>query len=242
MSCDKSIKWKKGIALGMAVLLAFSGTACGKKQDTSKKTEKTTTFESSDMKMDTCIMAVGDEEVTLNEMLFYVYQLKSEYDGALTPEVWQYAYEKDKTIEGYSKEQLVDEIAQIKIICQEAQLQGYELTEEEANEADVTAGKYVETLSEDAKAYHLTRDLVSKIYKEHALAKKMYDVVSGTIDTNVSDEEIAEKGSNPDKVTEYKEEILKEREKKQFQKEFSKWKKNYDIVVSQTLLDKISFN
>ena len=83
---------------------------------------------------------------------------------------------------------------------------------------------------------------MSKIYKEHALAKKMYDVVSGTIDTNVSDEEIAEKGSNPDKVTEYKEEILKEREKKQFQKEFSKWKKNYDIVVSQTLLDKISFN
>lgn len=242
MSCDKSIKWKKGIALGMAVLLAFGGTACGKKQDTSKKTEKTTTFESDDLKMDTCIMAVGDEEVTLNEMLFYVYQLKSQYDGALTPEVWQYAYEKDKTIEGYSKEQLVDEIAQIKIICQEAQLQGYELTEEEANEADVTAGKYIETLSEDAKSYHLTRDLVSKIYKEHALAKKMYDVVSGTIDTNVSDEEIAEKGSNPDKVTEYKEEILKEREKKQFQKEFSKWKKNYDIVVSQTLLDKISFN
>ena len=123
MSCDKSIKWKKGIALGMAVLLAFGGTACGKKQDTSKKTEKTTTFESSDMKMDTCIMAVGDEEVTLNEMLFYVYQLKSEYDGALTPEVWQYAYEKDKTIEGYSKEQLVDEIAQIKLNCRDMNLQ-----------------------------------------------------------------------------------------------------------------------
>lgn len=75
----------------------------------------------------------------------------------------------------------------------------------------------------------MTRDLVSKIYKEHALAKKMYDVVSGTIDTNVSDEEIAEKGSNPDKVTEYKEEILKEREKSNSKKNFLNGKRTMTL-------------
>lgn len=245
MSLHKNIKWRKGIALGMAVLLAFSGTACGKKKGTSnvkEKEETVTSFEKENLKMDTCVMAVGDEEVTLNEMLFYIYQLKTNYDGSLTSEVWQYNYEKGKSIEEYAKEELVNEIAQVKIICQEAQLQGYDLSEEEANEAEVNAEKYVESLPSDAKAYHLTKELVAKIYKDHALAKKMYDVVSGTIDTNVSDDEIAQKGNNPEKKSEYKEEILKEREKKQFQKEFSKWKKHYDIVASQTLLDKISFN
>lgn len=127
MSLHKNIKWRKGIALGMAVLLAFSGTACGKKKETSnvkEKEETVTSFEKENLKMDTCVMAVGDEEVTLNEMLFYIYQLKTNYDGSLTSEVWQYNYEKGKSIEEYAKEELVNEIAQVKIICQEAQKTG----------------------------------------------------------------------------------------------------------------------
>ena len=76
--------------------------------------------------------------------------------------------------------------------------------------------------------------MVEKIYQEHALAKKMYDVVAGTVDTYVSDEEA--------KTTEEKEEVIKQRETKAFKEAYANWKENYKIVVSSTLLDQISFD
>jgi len=60
-------------------------------------------FETEDMQLETCIMAVGEEEVSLNEMLFYVYQLKVSYDGSMTNQIWNYKYNDKDTIGDYSK-------------------------------------------------------------------------------------------------------------------------------------------
>lgn len=223
---------KKWCALGLAVLMAVSATGCSKKSDTEEQ-NVTSIYETEDMKLDTNIMAVGEEEVTLNEMLFYVYQLKATYDGSLTSEVWNFKLDENETIESYAKDEMLKEIAQIKIICQQAKEQECQLSEEEANEASVKAGKYVEAIPESAKEFNLTKELVEKIYQEHALAKKMYDVVAGTVDTHVSDDEA--------KTTEEKEKVIKERETKAFKKAYATWKENYKIVVSSTLLDQISF-
>lgn len=236
------MKGRKWLALPLAVTLAVSMTACGG-QETVENAKVygegvDSAFETKNMQLETCIMAVGEEEVSLNEILFYVYQLKVSYDGSMTSQVWNYTYKDQETIGDYSKEELVKEIAQIKIICQEAENQGYSLTEEEANEAIVEADSFVGELPEDAKEYHLTKKLVEKIYKEHALAKKMYDVVGGTIDTKVSDEEVAD-AENPDAE---KERILADREQKAFEEAYKQWKSQYKIVVSETLLDEIQMD
>lgn len=236
------MKRRKWLAVPMTAALAFSLTACGGQatvEDAKMYGEGAdSAFETKDMQLETCIMAVGEEEVSLNEMLFYVYQLKASYDGSMTNKVWDYHYKDENTIGEYSKEELVKEIAQIKVICQEAKNQGYSLTEEEANEAKVEADTFVDELPKDAKEYHLTKKLVEKIYKEHALAKKMYDVVGGTIDTKVSDEEVADA---KDPASE-KERILAEREKKAFEDAYKEWKSEYEIVVSETLLDEIKMD
>lgn len=232
---------KKQMWIAMALSAAVFGSTVGcsglgtKEAENNQKVQSS--FETEDMKLDTPVMAVGEEEVTLNEMLFYVYQLKSGYDSALSSAVWGYSYEEGKTIESNTKEELVKEIAQIKIICQEAEKQGNSLTEEEANQAKVAAEQYVDALPKSAKAYCLSEKLVEKIYKEHALAKKMYDVVGGTIDTEVSDAEVGE----GEDATKEKEKILAEREKTAFTEAYQKWKENYKIVVSRPLLDSISF-
>lgn len=224
---------KKWRAIVLAVLMAVSVTGCSKNTTGTEQEKATSIYETEDMKLDTNIMAVGEEEVTLNEMLFYVYQLKATYDGSLTSEVWNFKWNEKETIESYAKDEMLKEIAQIKIICQQAGKEKCQLSEEEANEASVKARKYVEELPESAKEFNLTKELVEKIYKEHALAKKMYDVVAGTVDTYVSDDEA--------KTTEEKEKVIKERETKAFIEAYATWKEKYKIVVSTTLLDQISF-
>ncbi len=335
---------KKWLAAGLLLVAMASVTACDKKEtdQTDKNAKVESSFETKDLKMDTCIMAVGDEEVSLNEYLFYVYQLKSAYDETMTTDVWGYEYREGENLGTYFKKQIVKEIAQVKIICAEAEKQGYELTEEEANEANVEAGQFMENLSSDAGEYQLSRELVANIYKEHALAKKMYDVIGGTIQTNVSDEEAKQvsvayvevliKGTDrdgnevdlseeekqsalehaedlkekadtaedfvefarensdvaehekklhldnkpaelmeaamkmengqvsdviatkegyyilycqeaydPEKQDQYKESILEGREKEAFRKAYETWKENYEVVVSEPLLEQIPF-
>ncbi len=236
------MKRKKWLALPLVAVLILGITACGGQQTVENAKMygegADSVFETKDMQLETCVMAVGEDEVSLNEILFYVYQLKSSYDGSMTSQVWKYEYKDGETIGDYSKEELVKEIAQIKIICQEAENQGYSLTEEETNEAVVEADVFVEELPKGAKEYHLTKKLVEKIYKEHALAKKMYDVVGGTIDTKVSDEEVAD-AQDPDAE---KERILVEREQEAFEESYKQWKNKYEIVVSETLLDQIQMD
>lgn len=236
------MKKRKWLALSLAAVLTFSITGCGGQQ-TVENPEMygegvDSAFETENMQLETCVMAVGEDEVSLNEMLFYVYQLKASYDGSMTSQVWKYEYKDGETIGDYSKEELVKEIAQIKIICQEANNQGYALTEEETNEAVVDANAFVGELPDDAKEYHLTKKLVEKIYKEHALAKKMYDVVGGTINTKVSDEEVADAEDSDAE----KERILEERERTAFEESYKEWKSKYEIVVSETLLDEIQMD
>lgn len=228
------MKSKKVCAIGLACLVALSATGCSTEQKSGNETKVTSSFETKDMKLDTNVMAVGEEEVTLNEMLFYVYQLKGTYDGSLTSDVWKFQWNDEQSIEGYAKDEMVKEIAQIKVICQQAEKQNCQLTEEEANEAAVEAASYVDGLTDSAKDYHLTKELVEKVYKEHALAKKMYDVVAGTVDTNIEDSE---------KMTDKeKEAVIKKREQQAFKKSYAKWKKEYEIVVSTPLMDQISFD
>lgn len=232
---------KKWLAMAMVAALSIGATGCSRQgtvDDAQMYGEGVdSSFETEDMQLETCIMAVGEEEVSFNELLFYVYQLKENYDGAMTSKLWQYNYEDDRTIEDYTKERLVEDVAQLKIICQQAKEDGYALTEEEANEASVAAGKFVEALPASAGDYNLQRELVEKVYKEHALAKKMYDVVGGTIDTEVTEADL----NGEEATLEAKEAVLKEREQQAFADAYAKWKKNYKIVVSEPLLVQITF-
>lgn len=223
-------KW--GI-LALTAMLALSGCT---NVDTTGTYEPgaTSAYETENMKLSTNIMVVGEEEVTLNEMLFYFYQVKAAYDGKLTVGVWNFQWGEEKTIGSYAKEDVLNEITQIKVICQQAKKEGCALTEEETNEAIVNADQYVSELPEEAKEYHLFKELVEKVYKEHALAKKMYDVVAGTVDTTISAEEAD--------TTESKEKVILERETAAFSKAYQGWKKNYKVQVSSTLLDQIPFD
>ncbi len=211
----------------MVACVLASSVGCG-----AKKTEKKLSTEQLEAEEDSCLMAVGNQEVTVKEFLFYVYQLKSTYDASLSAEIWNYDYAEDKTIESYSKESILEEIAQVKIIVEEAKKQKVALTEEEANEASVLAGQWLEAMPESGQSYGFTRSLVSQIYQDHALAKKMYDVVAGNVDTEVSATEA--------KNDEEKEAVIKKREKEAFVEAFAGWKKGKKIVVSKPLLQSIS--
>ena len=66
---------KRWLVLAMASVLALSGCSNTKGNQTDGP-KATSIYETEDMSLDTVIMAVGDEEVDLQEMLFYLYQIK----------------------------------------------------------------------------------------------------------------------------------------------------------------------
>lgn len=172
----------------MLFCIVFSSNACRKKEASQTAAEKVAHNEKKALELDTVIMAVGEAEITYQEVLFYMYEVKANYEQGLTSDLWNYNIGENETIGTYAKDKIIEEITQVKIICAQAAKQGYELTEEERNEAAVQADAYVTRLSkEDQETYHLTKELVEKIYIEHALAEKTYNIVAGEVDTMISD-------------------------------------------------------
>lgn len=193
-------KKKKWITIALALCLIGSSiglnTGC-KKQEESKtapvesaKAESSGSAREGTLHPDTTIMAVGNEKVSLREVMFYVYYLQKQYESGFGTDLWNYQMNEEKTVEDYMKEQIVQEIAEVKVISDKAEKEGYTLSAEEENEARTKAAEFLKSVPEnEQKEYGFTQELIEHIYKEHALVQKTYDIVCGKVNTAISDEE-----------------------------------------------------
>jgi len=136
------------------------------------------------------IMTVGDDKVSYGEVLFYMYQASKEYANTLGDGIWQVTMEDGNTFHNYAKEQILKEITELKIINLKAKSQGVVLTEDELDDVRQQASDFFRGVSEeDMEKYKFSDEVVEKIYEEHALANKMYDVTTGQVETNIPTED-----------------------------------------------------
>lgn len=139
---------------------------------------------------DTVMMAVGEETVSYGEVLFYLYQLKQKYETSLGAEVWKAEIEDGETFGEYAKNEIVDQLTELKIIHAQAVKEDVTLSAEEITQIEREAQEYMNSVSEEGKKdYHISLELVKKIYQENILAGKMFDITTSSISTEVSDEE-----------------------------------------------------
>lgn len=179
--------WQRTLAaLFVCVLLACALTACGSKDKKGVGQELGT---GEDAKEDV-IVWVGDKEVTRDEIMFYVLCVREQYEGYFGKEIWSVDFGNGRTFEDMCKEDILNEIVQLKVITSMAEKNGVEVTEDEADEIADTVREQLEEINEtDAAKYHITTELLERIYHDNYLSSKMFDVVTGEVDTNVPDTE-----------------------------------------------------
>lgn len=203
------------------------------KQDETKTEENVVEMEKKDLKEDTTMMAVGDVKIPYKEVQFYIYQLKNNYEKGFSSALWEYKLNGDETVESYAKDKIISELTQLKIIGCEAEKENHKLSEEEMVETQNQAEAYFKSIPQkDVEEYGFTNEFIEKIFLEHALAAKMFDVVAGTVDTAIDEDEVRQTTVQYIKITtDSKEGKERKKDKRNAEKLLKEAKKAKDFVV-----------
>ncbi|MCR5792457.1 MAG: peptidylprolyl isomerase [Lachnospiraceae bacterium] len=193
---------KRIVMLLMVSLLVLSLAACGK-EDTKQEEEaalqeevekdnleKDSAVELNGISSDDLVMTVGDEEISYREALSYIYMVKRQYESSLGDEIWTIDMGKKQSFGEYAREQIKSQMISLKIIKQKSKELDVSLTEDEKQEAKRLAEDFVESAdAKEAEKYGVTVNVMTGIYRDNLLAKKVYDVVTSSVDTSISEAE-----------------------------------------------------
>ncbi len=137
------------------------------------------------------IAMVGDTRIYYNEAMVYLKSAQGNYETEYGKDIWN----ADILGNGVSfgtmlKNEIINQITELKIIRAQAGAEGITLSEEEVAEANSYAKEHYDGLnSEDKVKYLITPELLQQIYSDNLLANKMFEVKTINVDTNVPDEE-----------------------------------------------------
>lgn len=175
------MKFKRVTALILAItlcLLTIAGCG-GKKVEVAWETKLN----------DTTLLKIDRETVSLSEAKLVFINYRNLYINALGDEIVGEA-ESDGDFEQHIRKTVLFELAKMKTMVILADEQGIELTDDEVKAAEKAADVYYSGLSKQDKEYiGISKDGVASLYKDYALAAKLYAALSGGVNAEVSDDD-----------------------------------------------------
>lgn len=184
---------KKILAWILCMTMVFGLTACGGGEaasDTTSESERAASVNNGTLKEDSTTISVGKTTVPYSEYKVYYYFMKNQYEDVMTESVWNQNGGTERSIGQDAVEDVVRLIIQVKIICKAAAVEGVTLAADEKEEADYNAKKYLEGIRDEVKqANSMSVPLLTQIFEENKLAEKMYQVVTGKVDVNVTEQD-----------------------------------------------------
>ena len=187
-------KLLRGIA-AMVCCLSLMLTACGEgeaAQETTSESERAASVSNGTLSEDSVALSVGKTTIPYKEYKVYYYFMENQYASTLTDDIWSYtgALGGGKSIGQEAVENVLRLIIQVKVISKAAAVQGVTLAADEKEEADYNARTFCEGLSDEVKQqYNISQPLVAQIFEENKLAEKMYRVITGQVDINVTEDQ-----------------------------------------------------
>ncbi len=180
---------KKAVLLVMIAVMMTSMLACSKSKDTSSESATPTVSEAVDLKQ--VVMTVEGSDVLLEEAMIYLLSSKEEVETLYGAEIWDYVIDLEgTTYADLFKQQLLEKIKYIKIVCSKAEELNISLSEDELLDVDEYTADFLSQVSEaDIKKYGIEKDVVKQIYSDNVLANKIFESLTLNIDTDVSLEE-----------------------------------------------------
>ena len=152
-----------------------------------KKEEETQWLEGS-------MLRIGDTQVDYREGMVYLNAVQKDYEQYYGSDIWKYAIDaQGNTMGEIIKEQTLEQIIYIKVVCRKSSELGIVLSEEELQTVDMQTADYMEKLKDSTLLLHgVNADIVRRIYSDNLLARKTFEVTTLNVDTDIPNEEAAQ--------------------------------------------------
>lgn len=174
---------RRTAALAAAAVLAFSAlTGCG-----------------TDIDNGATVVTIGEDKVTMDVANFFARHQQAiaqmQYGSMLGEDFWGMSLsEGGATMEEDVKENILTTLEQMYVLEDHMGDYGVELTKDEKAKIQETAKKFVEANSEEAlEKVSGSEETVSRVLELVTIQEKMRQAMIADVDTNVSDEEAAQK-------------------------------------------------
>ncbi len=146
--------------------------------------------ETAQLSFDEIVLKVGDVQVSYREVLIYLLQIKNKYEISLGNGIWNSVFDEGKTFEEIAKEEVINQITQIKIIVGQAEKLDILLADDELLEIEKEVKEYMGKITlEDQKKYGINEEIVRTVLSDNYLADKVFSITTNEVDTDISDEE-----------------------------------------------------
>ncbi len=135
------------------------------------------------------VFKIGGDSCNQTEAKVYLANYQNIYGKSYGIDLWEQGFQK-KQLKQYVKEVALSEMT--KIICMDllAEDQGIALTTEEKARIKDAAAKYYESLNEAELTYTgASQSDIESMYEDYALANKVYQSLTQSVDEEVSDDE-----------------------------------------------------
>ncbi|BCN28971.1 peptidylprolyl isomerase [Anaeromicropila herbilytica] len=181
----------KYILLVSTLLTALALTACKNGANKENAAGGNIKYElKGDLTNRSLILTVNDIQVGYDEVSVYMQELKNNYEDQFGSSIWRFDLGNGKTFEEQAKQEVIDQIVQMKIMGLKAKELGVKLTQDEKDEIASEVRKYMSSISDKyIKEHAVTDELISKVYSDNYLASKVFDVATNNVDTNISNDE-----------------------------------------------------
>ncbi|MCH5332760.1 MAG: peptidyl-prolyl cis-trans isomerase [Agathobacter sp.] len=166
--------------LAFAAVASFTGCQVGKTRFVWHEEKKISRKHLFSMNNVTC---------DLKQAKIYLCNYRNLYGNAYGIDLWQYDF-GEGTLEQYVKDVTIQQLSRIVCMNLLAEQMNIGLTEEELNLVSDAAKEYYRSLRDEELAYMEVRESdIATAYRQYALAKKLYDILTEGIDEEVSDDE-----------------------------------------------------
>ncbi len=176
---------KRKIFILFLICLCLALTGCKDDKDNGGNTKVvlTTGFAEDEL------FRIGDSTCSLSEAMVYLTNMQNQYESIYGTQIWQRKI-GDDTLEKKVKDVVLARMAQIKTMNLLAGQRGVVLTEQEEELVLSAAKEYFSSLNEaEISAMNIDENTVQQLYREYALANKVYsEIIEGT-NPEISDDE-----------------------------------------------------
>ncbi len=140
--------------------------------------------------VDGAMLKVGEQQIDYREGLVYLDATKKDYEQYYGTDIWNYRIKTNGDTLGITvKEQVLESIIYVKIVCLKANELNVYLSEDELREVDEQAAEYMKTLEgSEILAMGVNENVVRRIYNDNYLARKVFEQATLNIDTNIPNE------------------------------------------------------
>ena len=137
------------------------------------------------------MLRIDDTQVDYREGLIYLNAVQEEYEQYYGSDIWKYAVDsRGNTMGEIIKQQVLDQIIYIKVVCKKADELAIVLSEEELLQVEEQTKKYMDKIKgSDLILHGINMDIARRIYADNLLARKTFEVTTLNVDTNIPDEE-----------------------------------------------------